>query len=115
MRFIWLFLPILLFSDGKEMESFITDYEYGEMLYNNPRGISCAQCHGLSGDGKKIVDYKENGKILTIKGPDIRNKSLDEMLKSIKIYHKIMPRYYLTNDEVKSIYEFLKEKNLRKK
>ncbi|CAA6828371.1 MAG: Cytochrome C oxidase subunit III [uncultured Sulfurovum sp.] len=111
MRFIWLFLPILLFSEVKEMESFITEYEYGEMLYNNPRGISCAQCHGPFGEGKKIVHYKENGETLTIMGADIRNKSLNEMLKSIGIYHEVMPRYYLTDDEVKSIYEFLKEKN----
>ena len=37
--------------------SFITKYEYGKMLYNNPRGIGCNKCHGEKAEGKKIVDF----------------------------------------------------------
>ena len=38
--------------------SFITKYEYGKMLYNNPRGIGCNSCHGNDARGKKMVDFK---------------------------------------------------------
>lgn len=33
--------------------SFITKYEYGKMLFNNPRGIGCNNCHGDDARGKK--------------------------------------------------------------
>ncbi|MBL0722011.1 MAG: hypothetical protein JJV88_05470 [Sulfurovum sp.] len=41
-KFIFL-LPLYLIGES----DFITDLEYGEMLYNNPRGVSCASCHGI--------------------------------------------------------------------
>ncbi len=107
MRYLSLLLPILLFSE----ESFISHYEYGEMLYNNPRGVSCAECHGKSGEGKVIVTYQDIHGKEAIKGIDIRTKTLAEMLKSVRTYHKVMPRYYLTDEEVKAIYDYLKTKN----
>jgi len=106
-RYLWLFLPLLVYSE----ESFISDYEYGEMLYNNPRGVSCAQCHGESGQGKVIVSYKEGKKRKTISGEDIRHKTLDQMIHSVSSYHAVMPRYYLTHKEVQTIYEYLQAKN----
>jgi hypothetical protein len=39
--------------------SFITKYEYGKMLYNNPRGIGCNSCHGNDARGRKMVDFKQ--------------------------------------------------------
>jgi hypothetical protein len=33
------------------------------------------------------------------------------MINSVNSYHKIMPRYYLTDEEVKAIYDYLQEKN----
>lgn len=102
-----LLFPILANSS----EDFISPYEYGEMLYNNPRGVSCMQCHGESGEGRVIVRYKDADEEKLIKGADIRHKSLKEMIKSVNAYHKVMPRYYLTNKEVKMMYEYLQEKN----
>ena len=29
------------------------------------------------------------------------------MILSVNSYHKVMPRYYLTDDEVKAIYDYL--------
>ena len=107
MRYLWLFLPLTLWSQ----ESFISDYEYGEMLYNNPRGVSCAECHGASGEGKVIVHYKEGKSNEVIRGEDIRKKTLVQMIHSISSYHAVMPRYYLTNKEVQTIYEYLQTKN----
>ena len=107
MRLLWVFLPLMLWGG----EDFISDYEYGEMLYANPRGVSCSQCHGKSGEGQTIVEYRDiNGKQL-LKGSDIRQDTLPAMIKAVNNYHKIMPRYYLTDEEVKAIYDYLKIKN----
>jgi len=95
-------------------EDFISHYEYGEMLYNNPRGVSCVQCHGENGAGRTIVKFKDSeGKQHEIKGSDIRKESLEIMIKSVNSYHEIMPRYYLTEEEVKAIYDYLQKKNRR--
>ena len=102
------FVPLLLGAS----EDFISHYEYGQMLYNNPRGVSCAQCHGDNGEGCIIVSFKDvDGKKKVIKGLDIRQKSLSAMISSADIYHEIMPRYCLTNEEIKAIYDYLQKKN----
>ncbi len=100
-------LPLLLGAN----EDFISHYEYGEMLYNNPRGVSCSQCHGKDGAGTTIVEYRDIHGKQTIEGSDIRKESLQDMIKSVSIYHEIMPRYYLTDEEVKTIYDYLQKKN----
>ena len=101
-------LPLLLGAN----EDFISHYEYGEMLFNNPRGVSCSQCHGKDGAGTIIVKFRdEEGKEAVIKGSDIRRDTLQSMIKSINSYHEIMPRYYLTDEEIKAIYDYLQEKN----
>ena len=102
------FVPLLLGAN----EDFITHYEYGQMLYSNPRGVSCSQCHGDNGEGRIIVSFKDvDGKKKVIKGLDIREKSLSTMVNSVDTYHEIMPRYYLTDEEVKAIFDYLKKKN----
>ena len=107
MKRLLLLLPLLLCAE----EDFISHYEYGEMLYNQPRGVSCAECHGESGEGKIIVEFRDiHGKKI-LRGPDIRRESLASMMNSVNSYHKIMPRYYLTNEEVQAIYDYLQEKN----
>lgn len=100
-------LPLLLSAN----EDFISHYEYGEMLYANPRGVSCAQCHGKKGEGKVIVTYKEKKEKKSIDGPDIRRESLSRMISSVNEYHLIMPRYYLTDEEVKAIHDYIQKKN----
>lgn len=108
MRRLWmLLLPLLLWGQ----EDFISHYEYGEMLYANPRGVSCSQCHGKSGEGQIIVEFRDIHGKQALKGSDIRKDSLDDMIKSVNNYHKIMPRYYLTDEEVKAIYDYLQKKN----
>ena len=102
-----LLLPFLLSAQ----EDFISHYEYGQMLYANPRGVSCSECHGESGEGTTIVEYRDIHGKQRLKGPDIRQKSLKEMIDAVNTYHKVMPRYYLTDEEVQAIYDYLKEKN----
>lgn len=107
MKLLWVILPLLLLG----REDFISDYEYGEMLYANPRGVSCVQCHGASGEGQTIVEYRdEEGKVV-LRGSDIRKESVASMIKSTNSYHQIMPRYYLTKEEIRAIYKYLKIKN----
>lgn len=102
-----LLLPFLLYAQ----EDFISHYEYGEMLYANPRGVSCSQCHGESGEGTTIVEYRDIHGKQSLKGSDIRQKSLKEMIHAVNAYHQVMPRYYLTDEEVQAIYDYLKSKN----
>ena len=132
MKQLLLFIPIFLIANqdtnitiqSDNQESFLSTVEYGRMLYKNPRGISCQQCHGIGGrGGQKIAKYYDkhkNPKLL--RGVDIRNYSLEELRASLKNeykennktkYHKIMPLYYLTEEEVKAIYAYL-HKNKKK-
>ena len=103
------------------------------MLYANPRGISCIKCHGEDAKGKTIATFKHiRNKIeynCTIKSNDITNISyknflttLDPKIKKTKkqfnkdevckklIYGNSMPMYFLTNEELDSIYFYLKNK-----
>jgi len=126
-----LLFPILLFATEENAttmatdESFLLEYEYGKMLYNNPRGIACNKCHGKEGlGGQKIAKYYDkhrNPKIL--KGLNITTYTFEELKKSLSnqykdknnqsIRHKIMPMYYLTDEEIKAIHTYLQE--VRKK
>jgi len=141
-RLLLLLLPLLLFSEQEnnfskenatitqtsiienntsQDESFLSDIEYGKMLYVNPRGISCAKCHGKNGKGgqkiAKYYDQNKNPKLL--KGVDITaysfedlNASLQNRYKENNHYrrHQIMPIYYLTLQEVQALYSFLHSK-----
>ena len=103
-------------------ESFLSSVEYGSMLYKSPRGISCSKCHGEAGrGGQKIAKYydkERNSKIL--RGVDIRAYSLEDLKASLQNQyrengrrkrHKIMPIYYLTNNEIQAIYNYLQHNN----
>ena len=110
--------------------SFITKFEYGKMLYQKPRGISCAKCHGDDAKGKKISTFKHirNKKqyTCTIEAPDITNIDyntfkavLDPNIEKPKqkfdktqvcgklLYNNVMPTYFLTSKELDSIYYYL--------
>ncbi|GAX87425.1 conserved hypothetical protein [Lebetimonas natsushimae] len=94
---------------------FITNLEYGKMLYNNPRGISCAKCHGIKGKGKTVTHYIKNGKKIYIKAPNIQDIDLNRLKKAL--FHKykpknpIMPVYnYLTDEEIEAILLYLRSK-----
>jgi hypothetical protein len=129
-KLLLLLTTTVLFSKQEFNDSFITKYEYGKMLYNNPRGISCTKCHGIDAKGKKIASFKHirNKKVYncTIKSNNITNisyekfiKVLDPKLKKDKVIFKktdvckkltfrnSMPTYFLTNDELKSIHFYI--------
>ena len=106
-RILLIVVPFILSAE----EDFISHYEYGEMLYVNPRGISCSQCHGKKGEGRVIVEYRDIHGKEKLKGSDIRNVDLENMIDAVNTYHEVMPRYYLTNNEVQAIYDYIKSKN----
>lgn len=105
-------VPLFLMAQ----EDFMSTYEYGEMLYDNPRGISCAKCHGKKGEGKFIGQYYKKDKktkkdiLNEIHSPNINTKSLQDIISSINKTHDVMPTYSLTPQEAKAIYEYLQKK-----
>ena len=124
MKIILLLLPLFLIG-----EEFITNEEYGKMLYENPRGIGCVKCHKKSGEGGVIATYlDDSGKEHNLTAPDIRKidfayffqrvvlskKFINGKFKAIN--YSVMPKYnYLTKEEVLSIYNYLQELSRRRK
>jgi hypothetical protein len=127
-------IPIILFSKDNLINindnSFITQFEYGKMLYRNPRGISCKKCHGKKAQGKIISKFKHRIKMKTynclVKTTNITNVKLinfkdklnpNKKLTKIKfvkndicnklIYGNTMPKYFLTQDELNSLYFYI--------
>ncbi|RBQ29168.1 c-type cytochrome [Aliarcobacter vitoriensis] len=137
MRFFIIFIALGLFADENITKddldinnSFITKYEYGKMLYNNPRGIGCNNCHGDDARGAKIVDFKHTQNdeeyICSIIAPDIKyieynnfskkvNSKKNENLKFEKhqvcdklIYKaNVMPTYFMVEEEIEAIYYYI--------
>ncbi len=115
----------LLNSILSAQEWFITNFEYGKMLYHNPRGISCAKCHGENGEGKIIAKYYtiKNGKKIKeiLKSPNIQNISYETLKSRLLLLEKkykklsVMPRYnYLTKNEIEAIYLYLQAQKDKK-
>jgi mono/diheme cytochrome c family protein len=110
---IFILLPLTIFAG----EWFITNKEYGKMLYNNPRGISCAKCHGTKAQGKVIVKYKKDGKTVKIIAPNIQNVTYEQLKKRLLHYKKlsIMPKYdYLTKQEIEALFLYIKSQKGKK-
>ncbi len=107
-----LLFVLTIFLNFLFAEDFISEFEYGQMLYKDPRGVSCASCHGKVGEGSFIASYTDKeGKKHDFYAPDIRNLSLEEFKKSIFAGGKLMPKYYLTNKESEAIYKYIQVVN----
>jgi mono/diheme cytochrome c family protein len=97
-------------------EDFITEFEYGQMLYQDPRGASCVTCHGETGGGELIAEYPDKqGRIIALSGPDIRHASLEQIRQSVRDGKGVMPRYFLTDEETQTIHAYLQQVNRPKK
>ena len=106
MRFIiLLFLPLIAFSKT----SFITQMEYSSQLYKNPRGIGCNHCHGEKGEGKLIASYTHKKKKKDFSGPTINSIKYDDFERALNSSKRGMPRYYLTQAEIKALFFYLQE------
>ncbi|NPA03908.1 MAG: cytochrome c [Epsilonproteobacteria bacterium] len=110
MKQLFLTAVIVLAVSGAE-DSFITKEEYAQMLYQNPRGIGCHKCHGLNGRGKILGRFNDGNSTKVIEAPDITNldfKRFKSALLSAK--SSLMPHYFLTNKEIKTLYYYLQRK-----
>lgn len=129
---IIIFYNISIAAEGFSTE-FITEFEYGKMLYEKPRGISCAKCHGDDAKGMTVSSFthktKKNRYECVIATKDITNISYEEFLQTLDpniekpkkkfskdqvcekmIYGNVMPTYFLTQEELKSIHLYLTTK-----
>lgn len=103
-----LLIVLALFFQLISAEDFISEFEYGQMLYKDPRGVSCAACHGKVGEGAFIASYIDSeGKKREFSGSDIRGLSLEKFKRAIASGGKIMPKYYLTKKESEAIYKYI--------
>ena len=111
--------------------SFITKFEYGKMLYNNPRGIGCNSCHGNDAKGKKIIDFKQehdkkiyncvlsvpnikdidydtfSTKVNSKKNPNVKFEK-EQVCEKLIYYANVMPTYFLVEEEIEAIYYYIK-------
>ena len=116
MRF-YIYLTILFnltFAQNYNDNLFITNYEYGQMLYKNPRGIGCVKCHGKDGKGSFVARYTHKKKRIEINAPAINTLSLSNFIKTLKSKsnsRSIMPTYFLTHDEMKQIHFYITSNN----
>jgi hypothetical protein len=92
------------------------------MLYKNPRGVGCVSCHEKGNKSVIIAKYKEIDRKTkklekkSIIAPAIDKVSFEifiEKMKADKTESKVMPTYFLTDDELKSLYHYIK--NINKK
>lgn len=108
-------------KENTKEEFFLSKHEYGYELYKNPKGVSCQRCHGLYGRETLILTYtkKKYKKQIEKKifAPNIRKLSFEVFLKRLssnkpkkKNKMTIMPKYYLSYDEIFSIYNYLQNK-----
>jgi len=88
-------------------ESFLSNDEYAKMLYQNPRGISCAKCHGPKGEGGVISRYLEDGELRQITAPPIVNLPMKRFKEALKRRFRLMPEYFLTEEEMAYLYFYL--------
>ena len=119
--FLISFLPLLLIANTID-NSFITKFEYGAMLYENPRGVGCVKCHAKGDKPVVIARYKtidrKTKKLVnkSIIAPAINNVSYEVFLDKMtadKTESKVMPTYFLTDEELKSLYYYIKNINKR--
>ncbi|MCI4406585.1 MAG: cytochrome c [Sulfuricurvum sp.] len=107
------FLLFLTFSLSYG-ESFITKEEYAAGLYHNPRGVGCHLCHGEAGEGKMVAQYRDNGEKKVFAGPAIRKLSFKDFYEKLNDRILGMPRYYLTDTEIQTLYYYLHREEFKR-
>ena len=105
---LFLFMACTLWAQP----SFITQMEYASQLYKNPRGIGCHHCHGENGEGRVVAKYIHKKQEKSFSGPAINSLEFEAFFQALNKRKKGMPRYFLTDKEVKSLYFYLQEKKL---
>ncbi len=107
-------LALFMFIPLYSATSFITKEEYAASLYHNPRGIGCNLCHGEAGKGKHIASYKDKGVPKVFDGKPINTIPFPLFYERINSKIIGMPRYYLTDVEIQTLYYYLHREELRR-
>jgi hypothetical protein len=94
--------------------TFITKEEYAANLYHNPRGIGCQQCHGESGEGRQIAQYKHKGEKKVFEGKPINKIPFSLFYHAVNSKIVGMPRYYLTDTEIQTLYYYLHREEFKR-
>lgn len=111
MRFGFLILLLSIVVFAKDKDSFITEQEYAQHLYDNPRGIGCNKCHGKRGEGMVISRYLHKGAKKVLKTKEINSLDFKRFKTALQVRKGVMPKYFLTEREIKALYSYLhKEK-----
>ncbi len=113
MRIIVIFAFIFLNLYAKE--SFMSNDEYAQMIYKNPRGIGCDNCHGKYGEEYVITSYEKDGVYKEIVVPRINNVSKERFYKVFEKKSLLMPEYFLTDMEKAYLYYYLIKQNKNSK
>lgn len=96
-------------------ESFMSNDEYAQMIYKNPRGIGCHHCHGERGEEYVIASYEKEGEYKEIKVPRINNVSKKRFYQIFEKKSTLMPEYFLTDEEKAYLYYYLIKQNKTKR
>jgi len=104
-------IALLIIFSFASAEGFITQTEYAKMLYSNPRGIGCIHCHGTKGEGRILVTYVDRGEKKSLKAPAINNLSLTQFKRGVLHSGPVMPSYFLTDEEIESLYYYVHVKD----
>lgn len=96
----------LLILCAEASSAFLTAKEHGAMVYHQPRGVSCAKCHGGRAEGRTIATYTVKKESKTLFAPPL--KGLDaKNLKNGLERHRGGPPYHLSSEEYESLAAFL--------
>ena len=107
MRLSLLVILFFIHTHAKEIDSFITEKEYAQHLYKNPRGIGCNKCHGKKGEGMVISRYLHKGEERILQTTEINSLDFTSFEAALQNKHSVMPKYFLTPKETKSLYNYL--------
>ena len=107
MRFCFLILLLNIVVFAKEKDSFITELEYAQHLYDNPRGIGCNKCHGKRGEGMVISRYAHKGEKKVLRTKEINSLDFKAFKTALQVRRSVMPKYFLTEREIKALYSYL--------
>jgi len=110
---IILFISLLFANYICADNGFISNDEYAKMLYKNPRGIGCDKCHGEHGEGKEISSFVSGQNRISLMGPRINNLSMAKFSKALKKGKRLMPEYFLTDEEKAFLYYYLVKQNIQ--
>lgn len=104
-------ITLLIIISFAHSEDFITQTEYAKMLYSNPRGIGCNNCHGPKGEGGELATYSVKGEKKSLMAPPINRLTLAKFRRGIMRQSPVMPSYFLTDEEIESLYNYVHVKD----